>query len=643
MKALLIQLPIPRLNLGLCTGNIPLAGACLKQAAQDLLGRQVEILPETAVSWAGDQAVVRDICDRNPDIVGFTVFAWNMERSVFLARQIKEQTGAQLIFGGPQVTEDTLDDFPGFIDYLVIGQGEALFRQILENTTQGNRNMRKNACDRNPPKPAVLNDAGLNRESMLAKGSPYVNGHLDLGPGQVMLLETQRGCPYKCGFCYYSKARKKRDIADAETVIQGIDWALHNHAKELYLMDPSLNARPGLSPLLEKISALNGSKKLSIISEIRAESVTDKMACQYAAAGFCQFEVGLQSTNPRALDAMNRPTDLKRFVKGVKALQKQEIKATIDLIFGLPGDTPQGFRDSVDFILEHDLQDHIQVFPLLVLPGTAFRRQALDLGLEFSPHPPYPVIKTSVFSQADMVQALDYAEDAFDRTFLPFPDLEISFIRPGSKDFYICPDNRRLLAKLVLDTPRPLEEIHTLADCITSPFQIFFSNNALDRNYINQVTAAVSKRNPFVPLELVFIAPGFVPDTDAVLNAAPRIRPHFLDLDLQYLYPEPGNRSILFTLVSAETTPFFQGPMQRQVMQWTGAGLPGLSILTDLFHLDGILIPGRGQALLNWQDAMAEIHEDIPPVCFVDIALQMRWLSMTEKEKYHLSLFNAVQ
>lgn len=642
-KALLVQLPIPRLNLGLYTGNIPLAGACLKQAARDVPGWQVELLSETALSYAGDQAIVRDICDRQPDIVAFTVFAWNMDRSVFLARLIKEKTGARLIFGGPQVTEDTLGVFPGFIDYLVIGQGESLFRQVLENNIQEDRDLWKSARGLNALTPVVLSHDGLTQESMLANGSPYVNGHLELGPGQVMLLETQRGCPYRCGFCYYSKARKKRDIADGQMVIDGIEWALNNHAKELYLMDPSLNARPKLPALLENVSTLNSSKQLSIISEIRAESVTAHMAAQYAAAGFKQFEVGLQSTNPAALETMNRPTDLKRFVNGVRALEKQGIEATIDLIFGLPGDTPQGFRDSVDFVLENDFQDHIQVFPLLVLPGTAFRRQSQALGLEFSPHPPYPVIKTSAFSQEDMVQALDYAEEAFARTFVPFPDLEISFIAPGTKDHYICPDNRRLLAKLVLDTPRSLAEIDALADCISSPLQIFFLANALDQHYINQVAATVSKKNPFVPLELVFITSGFVPDTDAVLHAAAHIRPHFLDLDLQYLYSEPGNRSILFTLVSAGPTPFFQATMQRQILQWSGNGLPGLSVLTDLFHLDGILIPGRGEALLHWQDAMAELHEDIPPISFADISLQIRWLSMTEKDKYHLDVFKAMQ
>ncbi len=83
--------------------------------------------------------------------------------------------------------------------------------------------------------------------------------------------------------------------------------------------------------------------------------------------------------------------------------------------------------------------------------------------------------------------------------------------------------------------------------------------------------------------------------------------------------------------------------MQRQVMLWSGNGLPGLSILPDLFYLDGILIPGRGEALLHWQDTLAELHEDIPPVSFADIALQMRWLSMTEKDKYPLEVFDAMQ
>lgn|GEM_PF-2525305 len=60
---------------------------------------------------------------------------------------------------------------------------------------------------------------------------------------------------------WYRKLFKNKVIADSKTVIQGIDLALYNQAKELYLMDSSLNARPKLSPLLENISALNVSKK----------------------------------------------------------------------------------------------------------------------------------------------------------------------------------------------------------------------------------------------------------------------------------------------------------------------------------------------------------------------------------------------
>ncbi len=639
MKALLLQLPIPRLNQGLNTGNIPLAGACLKQAADGIAGWEVTLMPEQAVSWAGDQAVVQDVCAFCPDLVGFTVFAWNMERSAFLARQIKEKTGAKLIFGGPQVTEDTLTDFPDFIDFLIIGEGETLFRQILAD-----RSLWVNTCSGSTCSD-VRCHSGSGQASMLALGSPYVKGHLDFGPGHVMLLETQRGCPYQCGFCYYSKARKKRNVADSRQVLDGIAWALDNGGQEIYLMDPSLNARPGLKGLLSDIEALNKSKKIPIISEIRAESITGELADLYARAGFTQFEVGLQSTNPAALKIMNRPTDLKRFVTGAKALQERDITVTIDLIFGLPGDTVQRFIESVDFLLDQGLEENVQVFPLLVLPGTAFRKNAGKLGLIFNPFPPYPVIETPGFSRPDMEAALDFAEEAFERAFLPFPDLEISFqgnkkASPTVKDHYIACGGRPLLAKLMLDTIRPLIEIRNLADRISSPFQIFFSGSALDQTYMNRVTAVISEKNPFVPLELVFLTPGFLPDTMAIERATAHKRPHFLDLDQQYLYPEPGNRSILFTLVSGETDSFFQGPMQRQVLLWTHGSLPGLSALDDLAHLDGILIPGCGRDLVNFQDVMAQIHEEILPLCFVDISLQIRWLSLTEQGKYHLPVLS---
>ena len=88
---------------------------------------------------------------------------------------------------------------------------------------------------------------------------------------------------------------------------------------------------------------MNAGGRIRLFSEIRAEAVDDELADLLAAAGFYWFEIGLQSTNPKALKLMNRPTQLKRFVAGAQRLKARGITPSIDLIIGLPGDDLQGF------------------------------------------------------------------------------------------------------------------------------------------------------------------------------------------------------------------------------------------------------------------------------------------------------------
>jgi hypothetical protein len=65
-RVLLVQLPIPRQNFGRKTGNVPLGAACLKQAVHNLSNVEVDILPESLVSYLADAALVEAIRDR-PD------------------------------------------------------------------------------------------------------------------------------------------------------------------------------------------------------------------------------------------------------------------------------------------------------------------------------------------------------------------------------------------------------------------------------------------------------------------------------------------------------------------------------------------------------------------------------------------------
>jgi hypothetical protein len=624
VKVLLIQLPVPKLNFGLKTGNIPLGAACLKQAVTGIPDLRVDILPESLASHAGDKALIKAVTEYRPHVLGFTVFSWNLARSLYLSEKIQ----TRIIFGGPEITPDNELARSPFVDVYVYGEGEGVFRRLLTEETLWEKGRAED----------------LSGISFLGLGSPYVNGHLEPGAENVMLLETQRGCPYRCGFCYYHKSRKTRSTAEDGIVLDGMAYALDRGVEEVYLLDPSLNSRPRLPALLEKIAVLNRSGKISLTSEIRAESVDEKLARRFREAGFKGVEVGLQSTNPLALKLMNRPTRLPVFLSGVRALQDQGIVPTVDLIFGLPGDTLEGFTRTLEFVHDHGLYDHLQVFPLLVLPGTAFRKKSRELGLNYDPHPPYTLISSPGFSSQDMLRALDLAEEKFDTGFIPFPDLEVSFKSEKGGDLYILLEGRPCLAKLILEDSRDIREIESLALNITSPFQVFFGPAIRDKAYQKAVLACISGQNPFVPVEVIFMEPGEIPDTRDLLSAMAIKRPHFLDQDLRYLYPEPGNRAVQFTMITKNVDLCFEGEMRRQVFLWDRADLPKDSDFKALAHLDGVLIdsflPFDRQK--KFQDRIIPLHEDILPVNFADVRLQTRWIRETGSEKYNISLLRGL-
>ncbi len=630
-RALLLQLPIPQLNYGKQTGNIPLGAACLKQSASDIPGAEVTMLPESTVSYLGDGALLEQIRARQPDVVGFSVYCWNLKRSLFLAEKIKEVLPCRIIFGGPEVTPDNVLVRSAAVDFLAFGEGETTFRRLMADPGLWTEK-------------TASNSAG---PVFRSSPSPYIAGLLEPEIENMVLLETQRGCPFHCGYCYYSKSRDHLTFKDEHLLLETVRWAAENGIAELYLLDPTINARPGLKTLLEKIQGINHNGVLSLISEIRVDRLEGHLADLFAAAGFTWFEAGLQSTTPEALRLMNRPTDLKRFLAGVSLLKERHITPEIDLIAGLPGDDLNGFRRSVDFVADNGLHADVQVFPLAVLPGTDFRANSKALGLQYDPEPPYSVISTPGFTRDDLLLAFDYAETRFDVCLYPMPGLDIAWRgtchprgRP-SPDHHVTIGNGTYVAKVILLTPRSLHRLQTLADHLTHPYQIYIGEDLEDPTYTARALEILTAANPFTPLEIIFIAPKRLPDTKELLGAMKLERPHFLDLEQRYLFSEPGNRAALFTLVSPERTVHFGGDMQRQVNWWAHPELPEVSDLQQLSGLDGILVDSDCPAenLLAWQDQFKEYANEYLHIGFADVAMQQRWLMLTEASTYFRKAF----
>ncbi len=629
IKAILIQLPVPQLNFGHRTGNIPFAAACLYQAGKGMPETEIVIFPQVNASYMGDAAIVDSIVSIKPDIIGFTAYVWNIKRILHIVKEIKKSYSPKVVLGGPEVTEDNpLLVNNSLIDFCVYGEGEKLFTQLL---TQPELWLKKSGKA----------DAG---QLFSTSESPYLTGILNPGVENSMLLETMRGCPYACAYCYYGKARRSPLFKNDNLVVGGFEWALSNNVKEVYFLDPSFNARPDLPALLKKIAAINKGHNLTLISEIRADAVDDELAALLADAGFKWFEIGLQSTNINALTMMNRKTNPKRFLKGINALKKRGITTEIDLILGLPGDNPVGFKDTIRFILDNDLNDEIQLYPLSVLPGTEFRRNAERLGFNYDKNPPYTVIETNTFSEAEMQDAFIYAEDALEVSFYPMPDLDLSFRGdeeiPLDKnaDVKVRLDEAYLNYKVWLHNNRSMEELERIARRVTHPYQLMVPPSLKDNEYVVRAFALFTGMNPYTPVELVFFDPYQMPDVHKLLAASQIERPHYLDGHLRPLYNRPGNRAILFTVISSTVDSSFYGVMQRHCYWWRNSIMPDENQIIDLEKagFTGILIDTEiaKNHIHAWQDKMAEKAGDYIHITFSRFDLNRRWLIKTMPDDY---------
>jgi radical SAM superfamily enzyme YgiQ (UPF0313 family) len=436
---LLVQLPIPPLGPIAIRGNVPLAAAYLKLFAERE-GRghsyTIEIFPARQANTLGDHALVEALAVRDPWLVGFTCYLWNIERTLWVVRELKRRRPEiRIVLGGPEITNDNawvLDTAD--YDFAIIGEGEQTFAQLLLGLLGHDTSPMaipglfvptdgpgpRFHPSRQPALRSPLPDLNL-------LGSPYLAGILDVADEEMLLLETSRGCRFRCKFCYYWKSYDKTYFLADETIQASLRHAADRGAREVFLLDPTLNQRKDFADLLRLLARGNPGHRFTYFGELRAEGVTEETALLLRAANFTEVEVGLQSVGPEAMTLMDRKNNLRAFERGVRAMMKEGIQVKVDLIIGLPGDDVESVRQGLHYLRDNGLCSDLQVFNLAVLPGTPFREEAADLGLVHQPRPPYYVLKTPRLGRTDLFGLMQEAQELFGIEFDAQPQPVLDF------------------------------------------------------------------------------------------------------------------------------------------------------------------------------------------------------------------------
>ncbi|MDA8430915.1 MAG: radical SAM protein, partial [Geobacteraceae bacterium] len=141
--------------------------------------------------------------------------------------------------------------------------------------------------------------------------------------------------------------------------------------------------------------------------EVRNEFIDREMAGLFARIT-CSLQIGLQSADPQVLKQVGRTFRQSDFISRTMLLNESGAVFGFDVIYGLPGDTLPGFRRSLDFALGL-YPNHLDIFPLAILPGTALAARSDASGLKHLPAPPYTLISSPTFTAADMQKAQNLA------------------------------------------------------------------------------------------------------------------------------------------------------------------------------------------------------------------------------------------
>jgi hypothetical protein len=260
---------------------------------------------------------------------------------------------------------------------------------------------------------------------MTAYPSPYLDALVPVEPARSTYIETVRGCRSHCTYCFYPRSSNVLRVLDVERSAALVRALRERGAREIVFLDPTFNHRPDFEQLLDALALANPDRSASCFAEVRAEGLTPTHARKLARAGFTKLEMGLQSVNRETLKRVKRGGSPEKVAAAAKLLRDEGIDLLVDLIIGLPGDTPDDVARGIDFLLEHQLHEHAQVFVLSLLPGTAMRVSAEADGVAYDPAPPYRVKRTASFDTDALRSALFDAEDRLGRRLdeLPRPHL----------------------------------------------------------------------------------------------------------------------------------------------------------------------------------------------------------------------------
>ncbi|HXA20081.1 MAG TPA: radical SAM protein [Thermoanaerobaculia bacterium] len=318
-----------------------------------------------------------DLCKRfAPDVVGLQCnFTTERNRTVRLAQRIKrENPGVFVVVGGHDASRDPNWFHHEVIDAVAVGDGEEVMPPMVDAIQRGHdlatipglmlhRDGRWISTGHAPTR-KNLDDYPLPARHLIEHYADhyYINFHKPLA-----LMETARGCPFKCNFCsvwkFHESTFREKSPERVVRELQAIK------AEAIFITDDIfwMNVRRG-EQMAKQIKAAGIKKFFTVQTRTDIICKFPHLIEMWKDCGKLAIFLGLESVTDEGLKAVNKKNTADNNVKAIKILQDLGVGFTPNFIVD-----PAWTRD--DFKRLRDWIDHTGAYNsgfsvLTPLPGT---------------------------------------------------------------------------------------------------------------------------------------------------------------------------------------------------------------------------------------------------------------------------------
>ena len=361
-------------------------------------------------------SVERDIILAKPNIIAFSCYIWNIDFVLKLASDIKKALPeVVIILGGPEVSFDSVNimEKHTFVDYVVKGEGEPSFPLLINHLCNGNSLPAFGITYRNNG--GICDTPAAPLPDFSAIPFPYTKQSIADLKGRIIYYESSRGCPYSCKYCLSGERGKVR-FKDTADVKKDLKFFADNGVPLVKFVDRTFNAdRKRAREIWKYISTLNGGTRFHM--EITGELLDDETieVLKEINPENLQFEIGVQSTNPQTLSAIDRACKTDVLFSNISRLLSQTgIHIHLDLIAGLPFEDFESFKKSFNDVLS--LKPHVlQLGFLKLLKGSAMRAEADNHRMLYRDYSPYEIISNKYISAEELLflKDIDFVFDKY--------------------------------------------------------------------------------------------------------------------------------------------------------------------------------------------------------------------------------------